>query len=102
MAATPATWSVHLLPLLHESLRRLEALSMTDDVSPTAVLHAADALAVHGALLTALAHELQVSAHDDLGRYAAEVADAAGNAPTPAAAATAVAEAFLRLHDWPA
>jgi len=84
-----------LIPALRASLGRLERLGPPPSDSPIAELQLATLLHSQAGLLSAIAGELEARAHDDLGRFGAEVVELASRASDPESAACEVAEAFL-------
>ncbi len=87
-----------LIPVLRASLGRLERLRPPAADSPIAELRLAAVLQAQAGLLSAIAGELETRAHDDLGRFGAEVVALASQAADPETAACQVAEAFLNLR----
>ncbi len=85
-----------LVPVLRGSLERLERVTSCAE-SPLAELRLATLLHAQAALLGAIAAELEARAHEDLGRFGAEVVEEASRAVDAETAACAVAEAFLKL-----
>lgn len=86
-----------LILALRASLGRLERLRPPAADSPIAELRLATLLHSQAGLLSAIAGELETRAHDDLGRFGAQVVELAAQAGDAETAACEVAEAFLRL-----
>jgi hypothetical protein len=86
-----------LLPPLRDAVERLERLGPLPPDSPLAELRLATSLHALAGLLGAIARELETRAHDDLGRFGAQVVEIAARSRDPEAAASEVANAFLQL-----
>jgi hypothetical protein len=82
---------------LRVSLERLDRVAPRPAVSPMAERQLAILLYSQAALLAAIAGELEARAHEELGRFGAEVVDLACHASDPETAACEVADAFLGL-----
>ena len=87
-----------LIPALRVCLGRLERLGPLPSDSPIAELQLATLLHSQAGLLSAIADELEARAHEDLGRFGAQVVEAASHACDPEAAACEVADAFIALR----
>ena len=88
-----------LILALRDSLGRLERLLPAGGLSPVAELQLATLLHSQAGLLSAIAGELALRAHEDLGRFGTEVVEVAWRARDPETAACEVAEAFLCLNN---
>lgn len=86
-----------LVSALRASLARLERLGTAGTQSPMAELQLAALLHAQAGLVSAIAGELEARAHEDLGRFGAQVVELASRAADPDSAACEVAEAFLAL-----
>jgi hypothetical protein len=86
-----------LIPALRASLERLERLGPLPSDSPIAELQLATLLHSQAGLLSAIAGELETRAHEDLGRFGAQVVEVASHASDPETAACEVAQGFLSL-----
>jgi hypothetical protein len=87
-----------LIPALRASLGRLERLGPLPSDSPIAELQLATLLHSQAGLLSAIAGELEARAHEDLGRFGAQVVEVASRASDPETAACEVADAFIALR----
>jgi hypothetical protein len=86
-----------LVSALRVSLERLERVAPQPAVSPMAERQLAILLYSQAALLAAIAGELEARAHEELGRFGAEMVELASHAASPETAACEVADAFLGL-----
>jgi hypothetical protein len=86
-----------LVPALRASLERLQRLGPAPADSPMAALQLATILHAQAGLLSAIAGELETNAHEEMGRFGAEVVELAARASDPETAACEVAEAFIGL-----
>lgn len=88
-----------LVTLARDALRRIAyATAESSAASLTTQLRIANALATQGALLLAIARELEARAYEDLGRFSVEAVERGARARDTRSAAELVAEAFLGLH----
>jgi hypothetical protein len=86
-----------LISALRVSLERLERLAPQPAASPMAERQLAILLYSQTAILAAIAGELDARAHEQLGRFGAEMVELACHAADPETAASEVADAFLGL-----